>query len=106
MANENTQNTFDTGRLAVLLVAPFVCMAFSLLSIIFGLLPDEDIINQVQGILAGFSALSGGMSLIIGMTVLITQLVRNSLNAKNVGYFILAWFISVLIFIFALTLTF
>ena len=104
MANENTQNTFDTGRLAVLLIAPFASISFSLLSIISGLLPDGDTIDMVQGTLLFFSGLSGFMSLVIGMTILITQLVRNNLNARNVAYFIGAWFISVLVSIFATTL--
>ena len=104
MATESTQSTFDTGRLAVLLIAPFASISFSLLSIISGLLRDGDTIDMVQGTLLFFSGLSGFMSLVIGMTILITQLVRTHLNARTVAYFIGAWFISVLVFIFATTL--
>ena len=79
-------------------------MGFSLLSIIFSLMPDGDTVDMVAGTLIGFSGLTGFMSLVVGMTVLITQLVKNNLNAKNIAYFISAWFASVLIFILATTL--
>ena len=70
----------------------------------FSSIEKGDTIDMVQGTLLFFSGLSGFMSLVIGMTILITQLVRNNLNARNVAYFIGAWFISVLVFIFATTL--
>jgi len=92
-----------TGRLAVLLVPPFVSIAFSLLALILHAFPDDNnVIGIIKGSFVAFSSVTGAMALLIGTVVLISQLIKSNIHVKNILYFVAAYFLSVIVFVVAI----
>jgi hypothetical protein len=88
----------STGRLVVLLALPAASIFFSLLVLL--LTPfDSDRIGFARGFLMFISGLTGFLGLTTGAIVLIVQLVKSKIHVRNALYFMLAWMLSVLVFI-------
>jgi hypothetical protein len=88
----------STSRLVVLLALPAASIFFSLLALL--LTPfDSDRIGFARGFLMFISGLTGFLGLTTGAIVLIVQLVKSNIHVKNALYFMLAWMLSVLVFI-------
>ena len=88
----------STSRLVVLLALPAASIIFSLLALLltpFG----SDRIGFARGFLMFISGLTGFLGLTTGAIVLIVQLVKSNIHVKNALYFMLAWMLSVLVFI-------
>ena len=96
--NAPGENAASANRLVILLALPVASIFFSLLTLL--LTPfDSDRIGFARGLLMFISGLTGFLGLMTGAIVLIVQLVKNSVHVKNALYFMLAWMLSVLVFI-------
>jgi hypothetical protein len=80
----------ESKRLIILVALPLISILFSVLSLIPG---------SFGGILRGAASLAGTGGLFVGGIVLIVQLVKGQIHGPNTLKFLVAWVLSILVFV-------
>jgi hypothetical protein len=100
MTTTKIEEKQTTGRLAVLLALPMASlMAWPMIQ--YG--HDTVIVAGVIFFIA--ASVAGGTGLLTGGAVLITQLVKNNVHTKNTIAFVVAWVLSVFVYVAAVTVS-